>query len=717
MADGSPVIDAGAQKVIVAIRASVTASPRKLGGRSVVVLHNQETGKYYHLGAEESAVAALLDGSLDTGQVTARIRRLGILWNKEDLGAFVTTLIQSGLASIVSVNGQAPQLSNTPDPSPRASRLQVARKALGWMLSQRIPLGNADLLAARLLPWLGRAFTRPGLMLWMTLLVLSIGIAVGHRGEIVNQCRQMFSLELWPFVAGIGLIVKFVHEIGHAVAAKRQGVRIGSVGVTLFMLAPLAYVDVTHAWTLPRRWSRIQIALGGVYLESWLAIGATFLFAWLDEGLAKHLCVQLMLIAGPATWLVNANPLLRLDGYYALSDATDIPNLRMHGRKRWATLFDHWLLGMPIAESFLVGWRRSFATFHAAASVVFQCIWMTGIVVAVASWANVIGKGLAVVAFVAWVVMPIAAWWIQHWNAAPRGSALSKQTHRRMTTFASTLVVLASTILSSRNPFAHGVPVLVQHRDEQVGRAATDGFVTAVMVRGNQIVDRGDLLVEVTDENLVLRREQMSDELQLSLTKYRQLQSAGKLAEADAANETARQLRISITELDQSLAAAQIVALRSGIIVSEQPEKWLGRYAKRGDVLVRVAEPNDKELLVAINESDLSAYNQSVNRGHPFVARICGGTRLNVEPAPVQPRFTTTLPHPALAASNGGGVPVEPDATSPDGVKPVVPLGQATAAISPTESLAVHAGQRGILYFDDDQTIYARLKRLVVGAP
>ena len=176
-----------------------------------------------------------------------------------------------------------------------------------------------------------------------------------------------------------------------------------------------------------------------------------------------------------------------------------------------------------------------------------------------------------------------------------------------------------------------------------------------------------------------------------------------------------QQLRESIAELDQAIDALHITAQRNGVVVSEQPERWLGRHAKRGDILVRVADPDDKELLVAIEEQNLSAYNDAVERGRPLAARIRGGERLSVDPTAARLRFSDSLPHPALAATSGGDVPVTPDAKSPDGVKAALPLAAATANVSPTQSLSIRAGQRGTLYLDDDQTIYARLKNLIVG--
>jgi len=701
--------------VVFALRDAIGVTTRYLGGKNVILLQDDETGKFFHLGPEESVVVSLLDGSLSIDGVANRIRAAGIEWSAEDLKSFVMTLVKFKLVSAI-VPDDKPQSPVPPrEASPPRSFMQLASMTMGLLISQRIPLGNADALAASLMPWIGTVYSRVGLVVWAAAITTAFWIAFDHGSALTNQCKQMFAPESLPLLACVGVLIKVVHEIGHAVAAKKFGVRVGSVGITLFMFAPLAYVDLTNAWKLQPRWPRVQIALGGVYLESWLAVIATYMFAVLDEGLPRHLAAQVMLIAGPATWLINANPLMRLDGYYALADVLDIPNLRMHGRKRWMILFDHWLLGEPIQASHLDGWRRWFATIHAAASVGFQLIWMTGLLVAVSSWAGMLGMTLAAIAIVAWVVMPCIAWWGRHWNAASTDPAQVKLTRRRMLTALASVSLLVSTVLTARNPFTKGVPVVVQHRAEQIGRASADGFVTAVLVRGNQCVQRGDLLIQVTDEDLLLRRDQMRDDLLLNVAKYRQLQNGGLLAEAAAANETAKQLRESIAELDQAIDALHITAQRNGVVVSEQPERWLGRHAKRGDILVRVADPDDKELLVAIEEQNLSAYNDAVQRGHPLAARIRGGDRLSVNPTAARLRFSDSLPHPALAATSGGDVPVTPDAKSPDGVKAAIPIGAAIASVSPTQSLSIRAGQRGTLYLDDDQTIYSRLKYLVIG--
>ncbi len=695
------------------LRPAIRANARMLGGRRTVALQNEETGKFYHLGTEEFAVLSLLTGNQPLSAVQSRLHASGIIWSTDDIKTFIAMLVKDQLVMLVDSQGDQ-QASNEP-PAAKApvANWQRAMSAVGHLLSQRLALGNADRIAAFSLPWLGFAFSPLGIVAWLIAVTIACGIALTQRHEIVVHCHQVFSPEAWPVLLLVGVALKAVHELGHAVAAKYQGVRIGDVGVTFFMFTPLAYVDVTNAWKLPSRWSRIQIALGGVYFEGWLASAATIMFAWLDDGLARHLALQVMLIAGPATWLVNANPLLRLDGYFVLSDLLDIPNLRMHGRRRWAMLLDHWLLGKPVQSGLLHGWRRWAATIHAAASVIFQILWMSGLVLAVSHWAGLVGLILAIAAIASWCVFPLAMWWMRHWNAPASDTVDRSLTRRRMLTLTSSMLLLLTSILAARNPFARTVPVVVQHRNEQIGRAAADGFVSAVLVRGGQLVRRGDLLVEVVDEDLRLRHGQLSDDYLLNMAKYRQSQNLGKLADAASAIETAKQLQASILELDAAIATLRIVATRDGMVVSERPEHWMGRFAKQGDILIRVADPRDKEVVVAIDEQDVSPYLRAVERGLPLAARVRGGQQLSVEPMAIQPQFSSRLPHPAMSATIGGDVPVIPDADSPDGFKSASPLGEATARISPTQSMHVYVGQRGRMYLDDDQSILTRLTQLI----
>ena len=63
-----------------------------------------------------------------------------------------------------------------------------------------------------------------------------------------------------------------------------------------------------------------------------------------DAGVARfRVALAAVIIGGVTTVLMNANPLIPLDGYYALSDYLEVPNLR---QRAFAHL--QWLIGRKL---------------------------------------------------------------------------------------------------------------------------------------------------------------------------------------------------------------------------------------------------------------------------------------------------------------------------------------------------------------------------------
>jgi putative peptide zinc metalloprotease protein len=263
--------------------------------------------------------------------------------------------------------------------------------------------------------------------------------------------------------------------------------------------------------------------------------------------------------------------------------------------------------------------------------------------------------------------------------------------------------------LNTSSPIRRSVPVMVQYRDEQIVRAAAAGFVTKVNVQSGQWVKKNELLLVIEDDDLVLRRDQMKDELEVAISKGRQLSNRGELGAAEAQSETIRSLRDSLTELNESIDQLHVTASRSGIVVSPNVERQVGRYVQKGDVLLRVADPSDKELLVVFPEVEWAGYSRVFSQGSDLPVRLRGGYRVNVKPLPAKPRFSDRLPHPSFSGSGGGDIPVVPDSEAEDGFRAAFPVGEAVAVISPIDSKRLLSGQRGRLYLSDTRTIAQRI--------
>jgi putative peptide zinc metalloprotease protein len=580
---------------------------------------------------------------------------------------------------------------------------------LSLMISQRIPLLNGHAIASLLEKRIGFVFSGIGMVYWCGLVISGLMVVGTHHEDFVDELRRMFDPSLWLLLLGMWAVAKVIHEAGHAVAARYHDVHVGKIGIMFFFMAPLAYVDVTDAWKLKSRWSRVQIALAGVYVE--LAVAAIAAWVWwlLPDGYARHLAAQCFLIAGPATLLVNANPLLRLDGYYVVSDLTEIPNLRMHGRRQLAGLLERLLLKIDPPRALLSGWRRKFATVHAACSVVFQVAWMGGLIIGVSMWARGLGILLALAALLLWAILPLSRWAAKVWTSEPPDRWYLNDKRKRLLCFAALLLMFIQHLCVSHSPLSRRVPIVVRFHDEQIARATADAFVESVYVTRGQRVKAGMLLLELADPELLIRRDAKADDLQIAELKAIQFRRQGELSQSAAESENAESLRRQLIELDQQIEGLDVVAARGGLVVGPQIDNLEGRFVKRGDELLRISDPQEKELLASVAETDMQAYQTAATQAVSAQVRLRGGTSFTAIPASLRPRARRSLPHPALSATVGGPLPVEPSPNENEKVRVVEPQMESLTPLDAVTSVEVRAGQIGTMAITDNRSLVTRL--------
>ncbi|OYP31160.1 site-2 protease family protein [Rhodopirellula sp. MGV] len=705
-------------------------SSRGHGVETSYIANDTRTGKFYRFGNREYHAATLMDGTRSINEISDQIQLDGVFWSPNDVLSFARELVQHKLATIGTTDSDllsgpstSPSMTsssnvvpgnssgstgNAAGVAPATPGLQRAVGLMSKLLSQRFAIADGDRIAMRLRTHVGFLFHPLAMFLCGLLIISGIAVVWNHHDAFALEIKRIFDRGLWLWMGVLWCVLKFIHECGHAVCAKRLGVRVGKMGVMLFLFAPLAYVDVTDAWRLHRRRDRVQLALAGVYVE--LIIGALAAWIWYvaPVGMLKHFAAHVFLIAGPATLLVNANPLLRLDGYYVFSDLLEIPNLRDHGRKRLVAWIERILFRLPMPECRLNGWRRDVAVIHAFCSVIFQVVWMSGLVFAVSTWAKGLGLALAIIATLLWAVLPLVQWMYKIWTTKPREGLWLTFYQRRMLAVASFVCVLIHTMLVNASPFSRRVPVVVRYHNEQIERAPVGAFVTGVYVSCGQRVERGKLLLELEQPDLLVKRNQLVDQLDATSRKSIQQRRKGDIALAEASNEKADSLNRQITELDRQIASLRIVADRKGQITSPMTDRLLGRFVKQGDEVIRVSDPQEKELLAVVAEDNMVAFHNAVSSQDPAAIRLRGGQRFNVSLEPLQPSATRALPHDALAATNGGPLAVQPgsDSSRPMLVQPQL---QSVIPLDVVTSMKVESGQVGRLVIPDDRTIVARL--------
>jgi len=170
----------------------------------------------------------------------------------------------------------------------------------------------------------------------LTLLLFAVtaAITVTHWSEIGRDSLQFFNFanKSWADVGVfyvLALVTMCWHEIGHGHACKHFGARVPSMGFLLIYLTPAFYTDTSEAVVKATAKQNFIITLAGVWSELLICAVATVVWWGTPPNTTIHsVAYLLVLITGIASVMINWNPLMKLDGYYMLTESFELPDLK-----------------------------------------------------------------------------------------------------------------------------------------------------------------------------------------------------------------------------------------------------------------------------------------------------------------------------------------------------------------------------------------------------
>jgi putative peptide zinc metalloprotease protein len=147
-------------------------------------------------------------------------------------------------------------------------------------------------------------------------------IAQGGLRQIVpSAVALVYQPALTLLVLALILAAAAFHECGHVTACRYGGARPGVMGFGLYLVWPALYSTVTDSYRL-NRVGRLRTDLGGVYFNAVFITGMSLAYV---ETRAPWLLVAIVALHfETATQFL---PMIRLDGYYILSDLIGVPDL------------------------------------------------------------------------------------------------------------------------------------------------------------------------------------------------------------------------------------------------------------------------------------------------------------------------------------------------------------------------------------------------------
>ncbi len=299
------------------LAADVEISQTSGGENPSFVIGSSAAGHYLRLGITEHRVIKLLDGTPAPLAVCSAMQQAhGINLHLATLTRFLTRLDAAGILAGQRFSG-------------RSAAIPGNRFYLHWMLF------NPDRLFTRVSRPLRWIWTSGFLAASLLLIALSAVIAVANWTEIASYAGQI-AREHYPAVLLVAWIVIVSHEFAHGLTSKAFGGRATEIGALLiYYCLPALYCNVSGLYLIAERRRRLWVIAAGVYWQ--LLVGAAALLAWFL--LAHHTVaadLAMIFVLGSFLNIVfNANPLIKLDGYYFLSQWLQLPNLMDRSRAYW----------------------------------------------------------------------------------------------------------------------------------------------------------------------------------------------------------------------------------------------------------------------------------------------------------------------------------------------------------------------------------------------
>ena len=691
------------------LRDDLIFAPQRHRGETYYHLECKIDSKFYRICYSEYVFLSLLDGSRTLSQALALA--------SQHLGAQALTtaeateiylwLLRNQLGKLVDQPNHGPLSATPPKPGSPDYRQATTPQVNPFWLKFSLVGGDGPRLTKRFDRWLGTCrwmFSPQGTLIGLSLMLVAIVALQFHWTLITRNAKIAFSPGNLLTMAVAWLILKFVHELGHAAVCRRYGVEINDAGIVFVLFAPMPYIDVTSAWRLPSKWQRIHIAAAGMFVELVVAAVAALALVQIGVGAISNTLFHVVLMASVSTVLFNANPLMRFDGYYLLSDLLEIPNLYSEATKRVQRRAT-WLFFGP--------WRRSPSAIktnetddHRWAYLgALECYgWLT------VGWRILICASLALAASVLWhgAGVVLACIGMVMW-VRPQLQRLVQTIHRRWSVDRRSLLraTLSLTVASgllvgfwqyAPAPFPVSAPGVVEYADVVQLRSEFDAFVEDIQVDDGEMVRAGDLLLVLRNDDVALKYREL--QLAMEQTQLREWIAIdqGDIPESRVQSKNNEALKRQFAQIRRQFEAQFVRAPIDGMVVRRGLANQIGSFVDEGSLLVSIGREQEKEVVVSVSHND---FDRVVDRvGSHVDVHLGGFTWLAGTLAKLEPRASTTLSAECLAANEGGPLAVESIPSDPNdresipAVQLVTPRFRGVVAISPDAAEALPCGQR-----------------------
>ncbi|MGB0721689.1 MAG: hypothetical protein ACPGU7_04755 [Gammaproteobacteria bacterium] len=584
----------------------VHEGPLDPDGQQTWVVEDPLRGASYRLGFAEAALFQCLATSRDLASAVNRFYRSTALRPMpQQIIEFVTMLQDQNLARLPP-EAAIEKAENDTTPTSES----FFKRLLHGYVYFRVPLLRPDAFLTALYPWVAWLASP-----WMNWLYLVLGVAglmltLPQLELFLSTASFLFTPQGAAFFGVSLVLLKIGHEFAHGLTAKSLGLHVRTMGIAFLVMWPILFTDASDSWRLDDRKKRLAIDVAGMRFELVVAAIALFLWAVLPDGIMRSLMFFLAGTSLASSLMVNFNPFMSFDGYYALMDMWGVDNLRPRAYALWKHRMrrmlwdwqgrkpeDHPHEGRLIAYAtgatlyrIMIALTIAFAVYH----LFFKAL------------------GLTLLAVELWIFAVRPVWMEVSYvikNRKLMGSPVR---------IALTLALIGGfiTLLAYPMPKVERLPAVVQYDGASQVLAPVRGVIDVLPPEVGERVAAGDLLAHVTDP---------AREHELKSLQYELEQSRARLAVTASGGEQggyrrwllAEQARLEaeVAKVREQVALEEIRAPRDGTVMWRNNDIEAGSAIAKDTLLVVLARSERREIWAYVNERIVERVEDDLEKG------------------------------------------------------------------------------------------------------
>lgn len=622
-------------------------------GQLWYVLQDRTSGRFHRFSPSSHMIISMMDG----------VRTVQQIWDIACEQLDDETLTQDEVLRLLGQLHTADVLYGDIPPdiselAERGTRQRNRKFMMSFMnpLAVRLPVFDPDDFVAATMPLVRPFISWFGALIWLCVVGYGTFLALSHWSELTeNVVDRVLTAQNLGILVLCYIMIKAVHELGHAYVVKRWGGDVHEIGVMFLVFMPVPYVDASDAMQFNSKWQRALVGGAGILVEGFLAALAMIIWLNAEDGLVRAFAFNTMLIGGISTLLFNGNPLLKFDGYYVMSDLIEVPNLAQRSKTYLGYLIKRYAFGMRHEESNATArGEPTWFVCYAIAAFIYRMFITFAIVLFVSTQFFFLGIILAI-----WSVALMFGWPILKmiWFLLAN-PGLRRHRGRAFAITGSTIALIAVGLFAVPVPHATVAEGVVWVPGDQIIHSDADGLIVEVHSEPGQPITGGAPLLRL-DDPLISARSKMLDGFIVELDRRLAAQTFTDRSAARVITEELNAARADKAFTEERLANLVVRASATGQLIMPGIDDMVGKFVQKGDVIAYVTDYRNPLIRVIVPES-----RSDLVRSETQSLQVRFASEPDrIETARIEreiPALSTDLPSLALATDGGGRIALDP---------------------------------------------------------